>query len=63
MEWPRTPTYKFDLPDTMREQEVVWAEGTHLGTHLTKYRLSSIGTCQAPFATGTLHLQGEKIRG
>lgn len=55
-----TPTHKFDLPHSMREQQAVWAERTHFGTHLTKYRLGSVGTCQASFATGTLHLQGEE---
>lgn len=54
------PTHKFDLPHSMREQQAVWAERTHFGTHLTKYRLGSVRTCQAPFATGTLHLQGEE---
>lgn len=54
------PTHKFDLPHSMREQQAVWAERTHFGTHLTKYRLGSVRTCKAPFATGTLHLQGEE---
>lgn len=44
----------------MRKQQTVWAEGAHLGTHLTKHRLCSIRTCQASFATWTLHLQGDK---
>lgn len=52
------PTHKFDLPHSMREQQAVRAERTHFGTHLTEHRLGSVGTCQTPFATGTLHLHG-----
>lgn len=40
-------THEFDLPDTVREEEAVRTEGTHLSTHLPKDRLGPIGARQA----------------
>lgn len=44
----------------MGEQQAVWAERAHFGTHLTKHGLGSVRTCQTSFAAGTLHLQSGK---
>ena len=50
------PTYKLDLPHTVRQQQAVGAEGAHLGTHLTKDRLGAVWARQTTFTARALHL-------
>jgi hypothetical protein len=54
--WVMLPTYKLDLPHSVRQHETVGAKHTHLLGHLAEHRLDAVSSCQAALTPRPLHL-------